>query len=100
MGGSPSEKLTITDPLVNALPQSSTTCTTIGVGHAAGVLKPVPRVVKTGSSLVAAHVGRAAGVACVAGDSGGALGGVAEITRSRLTVCVLPSLKVSFTDPG
>src|SRR5580698_2699596 len=58
-GGSPSLKLTITDPLLNAFPQSSTTRTTIGVGHAAGVLKPVPMVVKTGSSFDAVHVAAA-----------------------------------------
>jgi len=55
MGGSPLLKLTITDPVFKAFPQSSTTWTTMGVGHAAALLKPLGRVVKTGSSLAGVH---------------------------------------------
>jgi hypothetical protein len=43
-------KLTTTDPVLNATPQSSTNCTMRAVGQAAGVLKPVAMVVKTGRS--------------------------------------------------
>ena len=62
MGGSPSVKLTMTDPALTALPQSSTTSTAIAVGHAAGALKPVAIVVNTGSSLLGVQVVVAFGV--------------------------------------
>src|SRR5580692_1208345 len=105
MGGSPSEKLTITDPLLNAFPQSSTTRTTIGVGHAAGVLKPVPMVVKTGSSFDAVHVAAALGVTANAMTADGskpslAEPAVAEMTSSRATVCELPSPNSNLIDAG
>ena len=59
-------KLTITDPVLKAFPQLSTTSTTIGVGHAAGALNPVPIVVKTGRRLLDVQAGAAVvrGLAC------------------------------------
>src|SRR5208282_2081718 len=95
IGESPSLKLTITDPVLNGTSQSSTTCTMIGVGQAAGVLKPVPIVVNTGSSLVAVH-GAVVGVAAARTI---AVLVVPVITKSRSTICVLPSPKVSWIEP-
>jgi hypothetical protein len=115
MGGSPSLKLSITDPELNAFPQSSTTWTTMGVGQAAGVLKPVPMVVKTGRSFDAVHVVAALDVTGndVTADGSGVslfetvetLAGraepaVAEITSSKATVCELPSANKNLIDPG
>jgi len=81
MGESPSVKLTVTDPVLNAFPQLSTTSTTIGVGQATGALKPIPIVVNTGSSLFGMQVAGA-----VSGLNSGlalAVPGVAESTRSN-----------------
>src|ERR1700730_7199597 len=60
-GGSPLEKEVVTDPVSMAEPQSSVTLTSIAAGHAAGALKLVPSVVKTGNNFVAVHVAAAAG---------------------------------------
>src|SRR5689334_18957791 len=54
-GGSPFVKFAVTDPLVIALPQSSTTFAVSAVGHAAGTLKSCPMLEISGSSLVGAH---------------------------------------------
>src|SRR5580658_10252807 len=51
-GGSPSEKEAVTLPAVRKFPQSSTTVTWIGVGHAATVEKFAPSSVKTGNNFV------------------------------------------------
>src|ERR1700739_4597314 len=59
-GGSPLENETLTLPAVTAVPQSSTTVTAKGVGHAAGTLKFVPGWVNTGRSLVGVQPARAA----------------------------------------
>src|SRR5580693_330302 len=108
-GGSPSLKLTITDPVLRAFPQSSTTWTTMGVGHAAGVLKPVPMVVKTGRSFDAVHAAVACGVTANGSGvsliklfelvAGRAEPEVAEITRRSCTVCELPSPNKNLIDP-
>src|SRR5260370_31715838 len=93
-GASPLLKLTATDPLFTATPQLSTTCTASGVGHAAGVVKPVPMVVNTGSSLVGVHPVARGSASCPA-----TMPAVGEITSSKSTVCVLLSLNVSLIDP-
>src|SRR5262249_34460570 len=54
-GGSPLEKLAVTEPLVIGAPQSSTTLTPSAAGHAAARLKLWPVVVISGSSLVGVH---------------------------------------------
>src|SRR5260370_40968020 len=89
-GASPLVKLAVTEPALMAVPQSSTTCTTIGVGQATGVVKPVPMEVNTSSSLVGVHP-----VAAGWAD----LPAVAEITSRRSTVCVLPWPKASLSEP-
>src|SRR5882724_9074911 len=58
--GSPSENDAVTFPAVMKFPQSSTMVTSMGVGHAATVVKFDPSCVNTGMSLVAAHVDAAA----------------------------------------
>src|SRR5580692_732282 len=80
MGGSPSLKLTMTVPLLISFPQSSTTCTRIEVGHAAGATKPFVRLVNSGSNFAGVQpdvdvAGRACDVAAAA-----------ESTSRRLTV--------------
>src|SRR5580698_889071 len=49
-GGSPSEKLKVTEPLVMGLPQLSTMEASISVGHATGLLKLMPSSVNCGTS--------------------------------------------------
>lgn len=53
--GSPEENVAVTLPEVSGVPQSSTTVTSIAVGHAAAAVKPVPSSVKTGKSWVGTH---------------------------------------------
>src|ERR1700682_1301121 len=88
-GASPLVKLDVTEPPLMAVPQSSTTCTTIGVGQATGVVKPAPIECSTGSSLGGVQPVAAGLIEFPA---------VADVTSSRSTVCVLMSPKVSLID--
>jgi hypothetical protein len=95
MGGSPSLKLTVTLPALMRLVQSSTTCTTIAVGHATGVVNPPPIEVNSGNSFVGAHpvaLGVTARLVTVPPPG--------EITSSKSTVWVLPSWNVSCIVAG
>ena len=59
-GASPLLNEAMTVPLVKALPQSSTTLTSMAAGHPAGTENPDPSAVTAGSSCVGVHVAAAA----------------------------------------
>ena len=86
---------TPTVPVLIADPQLSTTCAMIGTGQPADTLNPELSDVTTGSSCVGVQP-----VAVASGTGPRADGfAVGEITSSRFTICVLPSLKASVTLP-
>src|SRR6185436_6828606 len=95
-GGSPFEKLAVTDPAVIRLPQSSTTFAVTAVGHAAGMLKSCKTELTSGSSLLGVQPAvRLAKSSVAAVDPG-----PPAVSTSRiLTFRIDPSVNSSVSTP-